>query len=116
LQVNITFGEKANRQVEKKEVPLWISESTVHTREEEETSLAIGPSMAMLEVSNNLVMEVGIVASVDCREHSPHQGGGGSCFYDQHMELGTLFIYFWRAEKYVYKSFFSPGSTGMQLF
>jgi hypothetical protein len=37
--------------VEKKEVPLWISESTVHTREEEETSLAIGPSMALLEVS-----------------------------------------------------------------
>jgi hypothetical protein len=80
LQVNITFGEKANRQVEKKEVPLWISESTVHTREEEETSLAIGPSMALLEVSNTLEIEVGIMAALECGEHRPHQGGGG----DQH--------------------------------
>ena len=52
IQVNITFGEKANRQVEKKEVPLWIAESTVEMREEEEAVVAsIGPSMAIIEVS-----------------------------------------------------------------
>jgi Na+-transporting methylmalonyl-CoA/oxaloacetate decarboxylase gamma subunit len=53
LQVNITFGEKASRQVEKKEVPLWISESTVETREEEEAvvAAAIGTTMTMIDVS-----------------------------------------------------------------
>lgn len=48
-EVNITFGEKTSRQVEKKEVPLWIAESTVEAREEEETVAAIGPSIGMLE-------------------------------------------------------------------
>ncbi|XP_023323654.1 general transcription factor IIE subunit 1 [Eurytemora carolleeae] len=45
-QVNITFGEENTKQDKRKEVPLWISESTVETKEEE--PVAMGPSMGMV--------------------------------------------------------------------
>jgi len=50
-QVNVTFGEEASKQEKRKEVPLWISESTVEKKveEEDEAMAAMGPSMAMLE-------------------------------------------------------------------
>lgn len=57
-EVNITFGEKTSRQVEKKEVPLWIAESTVQIREEEEAVVAtLGPGMAIMEEDQEAEVE-----------------------------------------------------------
>jgi len=47
-KVNITFGEESAKQEKKKEVPLWISESTVENKEEDAVA-AMGPSMSMVE-------------------------------------------------------------------
>jgi len=49
-QVNITFGEESNKQEKKKEVPLWITESTVEAAKEEEDPVsAMGPKMGIIE-------------------------------------------------------------------
>lgn len=49
-QVNITFGDKETNKVAKKEVPIWISESTVMEKKEpgEDAVAAMGPSMSMV--------------------------------------------------------------------
>lgn len=47
-QVTFTFGEETAKNEQKKEVPLWISESTVETKEDEAVT-AMGPSIGMLE-------------------------------------------------------------------
>jgi len=49
-QVNITFGEESNKQEKRKEVPLWISESTVEAPKEDENPVAaMGPKMGIIE-------------------------------------------------------------------
>jgi len=49
-QVNITFGEESAKQEKRKEVPLWIAESTVEQKTEEDSALAaMGPSMSIVE-------------------------------------------------------------------
>ena len=40
-RVNITFGEQKANKEQKKEVPLWISESTVEKRVEDQTASSI---------------------------------------------------------------------------
>lgn len=50
-QVNITFGDKETNKVAKKEVPIWISESTVEMAKDtaaEDAVAAMGPSMSMV--------------------------------------------------------------------
>jgi len=47
-EVNITFGEEKEKAKEKKEIPTWITESTVDTREEDAVT-AMGPSMGLVE-------------------------------------------------------------------
>jgi len=47
-EVNITFGEKEEKAKEKKEIPTWITESTVDTKEDDAVT-AMGPSMGLLE-------------------------------------------------------------------
>jgi len=44
-RVNITFGEQKANKEQKKEVPLWISESTVEKRVEEEATTSIAGGM-----------------------------------------------------------------------
>merc|ERR1711970_1112857 len=47
-QVNITFGEEQQKEKVKKEVPTWISESTVADAAQDAVS-AMGPSMGLVE-------------------------------------------------------------------
>jgi len=52
-QVNITFGEDKQKEKVKKEVPTWITESTV-TDESRDAVASMGPSMGLVEEENNL--------------------------------------------------------------
>jgi len=52
-QVNITFGEEQTKEKVKKEVPTWITESTVADAAQDAVS-AMGPSMGLVEEDDNL--------------------------------------------------------------
>jgi len=52
-QVNITFGEEQKTEKVKKEVPSWISQSTV-ADESQDAVASMGPSMGLVEEDSNL--------------------------------------------------------------
>jgi len=52
-QVNITFGEEAQKEKVKKEVPTWITESTVADAAQDAVA-AMGPSMGLVEEDDTL--------------------------------------------------------------
>jgi len=52
-QVNITFGEEQQKEKVKKEVPTWITESTVADAAQDAVA-AMGPSMGLVEEDDNL--------------------------------------------------------------
>eukprot|EP00092_Neocalanus_flemingeri_P019379 GFUD01020993.1.p1 GENE.GFUD01020993.1~~GFUD01020993.1.p1 ORF type:complete len:432 (-),score=178.57 GFUD01020993.1:117-1412(-) len=52
-QVNITFGEEAHKEKVKKEVPQWITESTVADAAQDAVA-AMGPSMGLVEEVDDL--------------------------------------------------------------
>jgi len=52
-QVNITFGEEQTKEKVKKEVPTWITESTVADAAQDAVS-AMGPSMGLVEEDDDL--------------------------------------------------------------
>jgi len=55
-QVNITFGDQEKNKVAKKEVPIWITESTVTAKDTAEDAVsAMGPSMSMVTEDTNTV-------------------------------------------------------------
>lgn len=79
--INIDFGAATTKVVEKKEMPTWISESTVRTAEDqaEETAMtAMGPSMGLVEQEETGQAEPDDEITNLLLRHERQKGAGGA--------------------------------------
>jgi len=79
--INIDFGAAKDKVVEKKELPTWISESTVRTAEDqaEETAMtAMGPSMGLVEQEETTQAEPDDEITNLLLRHERQKGAGGA--------------------------------------
>merc|ERR1719270_2930232 len=79
--INIDFGAAKDKVVEKKELPTWISESTVRTAEDqaEETAMtAMGPSMGLVEQEETTQAEPDDKITNLLLRHERQKGAGGA--------------------------------------
>jgi len=76
-QVNITFGEEQQKEKVKKEVPTWISESTVADAAQDAVA-AMGPSMGLVEEDNLDQAPDDEITSLLLRHEKTNKEKGGS--------------------------------------
>ena len=76
--INIDFGAATTKVVEKKEMPTWISESTVRTAEDQAEETAMGPSMGLVEQEETRPAEPNDEITNLLLRHERQKGAGGA--------------------------------------